>query len=337
MLSIGATGCNIKTKDTQTDGGFFASTDFGENWKQKVFVSQEKSGVRTISSVGTEKMVFDPNDARILYLLTTGSGIYKTINKGEQWYATGLASGTYVDLSIDHRNSNVLYVTQGTKILKSVDAGKTWHDIYIETRAGQKLVAVAVTPEHPDTVYAASTSSMLKSTDYGNTWKLLEWKEPLIKKIFISEKNVNTLFALTTAGLFKSADAAATWTDITIALKQFKGARSIAWIDFNPTTERILLGTSYGILRSTDVGQNWTEIPTLFDFKKVTISTVIEHPDNPDRILFATKNIIQKTIDGGRTWKTLKTVPTGRTINFLINDPETPDSVYLGTKLPPQK
>ncbi|MBI5038038.1 MAG: hypothetical protein HZC01_05050 [Candidatus Kerfeldbacteria bacterium] len=337
-LTIGATGCSITKKQTsQTDGGFYASTDFGENWKQKVFVNKEKNGIRTIASVGTKKMIFDPLTRSRVYLLSSANGIYVSSNRGEQWTPTGLSTGSYVDLSIDYRNNAVLYATQGTKILKSVDEGVRWSEIYTETRPDQKLVSVQVSPTNSPIVYAASNGGILKSTDYGNTWKLLDWTMPAITQLRVSERSGNTLYALTSSGIYKSTDGAQTWNIITDPLKNFPGALKILWFNFDQRNEHIILGTAYGVLRSTDGGSTWNEIPTLFDFKKVPIVAVIDHPNDLNRIVFAVKNVLHKTDDGGLTWKTIKTVGTSRSINYLINDPEIVDSIYVGTQEPPKK
>ncbi len=334
---VGATGCNIKKFDSTSDGGFFASTDFGENWIQKVFVSRTEKGTRTIGSVGTVKMLFDPQDDNKLYLLTEGNGIYVTPDLGAHWVPTSLSSGTYIDISIDYRNPKVIYVTQGSKILKSVDDGKTWNEIYTETRPGQSLVAVQVNPGRSNIVYAATTTGLIRSTDYGTTWQLLDWKTPVITRLVASAEHPGTLFALTTLGIYKSIDGGEEWGVITDPLKEFPGALRILWLNIDVNNEHIILGTSGGIFRSTDGGAVWYEIPTLYDFRKVPIVTVIDHPTDLNNIIFAVRNILLKTDDGGATWKTLKTVPTNRSINYLINDPVTADTLYLGTKLPAQK
>lgn len=337
VILMGANGCTIKKSNSTTDGGFFASTDFGENWKQRVYVSQDKKATRTIAGVGTIKMLFDPVDHNTIYLLTQGNGVYVTSNLGAQWAQTSLSSGTYTDITIDYRNPKVVYTTQGTQILKSVDGAKTWHNIYVETRPGQKIIGVQVNPAQSNIVYAATTTGFIRSTDYGTTWKLLDWSDkPPIQQLVATEPRPGTLYALTTNGIYKSIDGADTWEIITDPLKEYKGALKILWMTIDPKNDTIILGTSYGIFRSSDGGSVWNEIPTLYDFSKVPIVTVVDHPNNGNHIIFAVQNVLLKTDDGGVTWKTLKTVPTSRTINFLLNDPDTPDTIYLGTNLPPQ-
>lgn len=338
VLTIGATGCAItKKQTTQTDGGLYASTDFGENWAQQIFISKEKNGIRTIGSVGTKKMLFDPLVPNRLYLVSSANGIYVSNDRGQQWAPTGLATGSYLDISIDHRNNDVVYTTQGSKILKSVDGGSHWSEIYTETRPGQKIISVQVSTTSSPVVYAASNGGIIKSSDYGNTWKLLDWTKPAIAQLHVSERDGNVVYVLTASGMYKSTDGANTWSIITEPIADLPGALKILWVDFNPKVEHIILGTAYGVLRSTDGGATWHEIPTLFDFKKVPIVAVVDHPNDLGRIVFAVRNVLHKTDDGGQTWKTIKTVGTNRSINYLINDPEIVDSIYIGTQEPPKK
>ena len=78
-------------------------------------------------------------------------------------------------------------------------------------------------------------------------------------------------------------------------------------------------------------------VPTLFDFKKVPISTVVQNPTNTREIMFSASNKLHKTDDGGKTWRVFKTVPTSRSINYLIADPYHQNTVYLGTYRAPSK
>ncbi|MBU0963655.1 hypothetical protein KKC06_01290 [Patescibacteria group bacterium] len=325
-------GCDKKTGTSKTDGGVYKSSDFGENWNQKVFVSEGENGAQTISNVDTNFMVFDPKNKNIMYLVTLGAGIFKSDNAAEKWQATTLNTGTYKSLAIDLLNTNVIYVTEGTKISKTVDGMKTWFDTYIEKRPGQTLISVLVDPFNSNIIYAATNTEIIKSQDYGNSWTLLDWTEPTISQIYISKKNSSVLFAHTSAGIHKSVNGGLDWIRVSDKLKEFdEGSLTFLWVNFDPHTEYFIIGTSAGIFRSLDGGSSWKEIPTLFDFKKVPVRTVVYNPKNLNQIIFSIDNILYKTQDDGRTWTTLKTVATSRIINYLLSDPEDENLIYLGT------
>lgn len=328
------TGCTFKSVNPSNDGGIFSSTDFGQNWNHTISLVQDNTIIGSIGNIDTSYMTFDPQDKNKIYLTTLNQGIYLSLDRGQHWSATTLASGNYLNLSIDHLNTDVLYTTDGASIIKTVDGMKTWHQIYFENRPNQKIVSVLADPFKSSIVYAATTTGIIKSLDYGNTWKLLNWSGPPIRFLGISEINSNTLFTLTTTGVYKTTDGAVIWEDVSNELVDFGIASRINNILFDPKTEYIHIGTATGIFRSLDSGQSWKTIPTLFDFNKISIGAVTYNPSNLNVIIFSFSNILHKTDDGGKTWRTLKTVPTTRIINYLVADPYHDDVVFLGTFRP---
>ncbi len=325
-------GCTKKSA-APTDGGIFKTYNFGETWEQKIFIKKTEKGTRTIGSVATSQIVFDTDHENTFYLISKEKGIYKTINGGDKWTVTGLSSGTYLSLSIDSRNNDVLYATQGTKILKSVDGGTKWNTLYTETRSDQRLVSINVDPYSPKTIMAASTTALMKSLDYGNTWKVIDWSKQKILNFEYSIKNKNVIYIRTNIDIQKSIDGGTSWSVISDDLIEYPGAIKIRYFNFDPLTEDILLGTKYGIVRSLDQGATWEIVPTLFDPAKQTISAVVQNPDNYDAVMFSIKNLLHKTDDGGKTWKVVKTVPTKRTIIYLKADPLHEEIVYLGVTI----
>ena len=339
VLGVAAvlSGCvSLKSSSSLRDGGIFKSVDFGEHWTQKVQLIGGTKALSNLANVDTHFLVFDPKNEGTLYFVSQGAGVFRTTDGGDKWQQT-LAAGTYSSLSIDAHNTNVVYVASDKQIVKSVDGMKSWQTIYLETRPGQKLISVIVDPFEYGIVYAATTTGLIKSFDYGNTWKLLNWQQPQISALYQSNRNTAVLYALTNQGIFKSTNGANDWSNTTTALKQYKGALTIYWVDFDPDRDIMFLGTAYGIFKSTDGGNRWETVTTLFDFKKVPIKAVIHNPDNLNEIIFSVGTILHKTDDGGRTWKTLKSVPTSRLINYLIADPYHKDTVFLGTTKPPKK
>jgi len=334
VRGVSLSACSTKSNNSATDGGIYKSINFGETWTQKVFMSKTSEGTQTISDVSTQYMLFDPVDENTVYLMSQRNGLFKTTNQSDQWSRTGLTSTTKALLSIDTLNNDVLYIVQGKNIVKSVDGGIKWSTIYTESRPGQTLNSVLVDPFKSNIVYAASTTSLIQSFDYGITWELLEWTGSTIYKVYRSEKRPNVFYMWGKTGILVSADGTKTWKNIT---EEFDKKMSILALSFDPKSEDFLLGTKTGIVRSFDSGITWKTVPTLFDFKTVPISTVAQNPVNTREIMFSASNKLHKTDDGGKTWRVFKTVPTSRTINYLISDPYHRDTIYLGTYRAPSK
>ncbi|MDP2683856.1 MAG: hypothetical protein Q8P20_02255 [bacterium] len=338
LLPLILSGCDlIKKSSSGSDGGIFKTTDFGSNWKQKIYISQFEDSTRTIGNVDTNFIIFDPVDEETIYLVTQGNGIYKTTNSAEQWYQTSLNAGTYQSLSIDTRNNDVAYVTDGRSISKTINNFSTWNQIYIENRPTQSILTVIADYYNPSIIYAATSSGIIKSFDYGSTWQLLNWTGLSIRTLYQSNINSNVLFVLTNDGIYKSIDGANNWEKISEGLTSFTGGQNISWMFFDPRTEYIILGTDYGIIRSLNSGLTWETIPTLFEFNKITIKPVVYNPNNPNEYIFAVGNVIHKSDDGGNTWKTIKSIPTTRIVNYIIADPYHDDVIFAGTYLPKKK
>ncbi|MFA6098449.1 MAG: hypothetical protein WCV50_00570 [Patescibacteria group bacterium] len=331
-------GCVLQTsKPVKIDGGVFKSNDFGKSWstKNSILNNGEKTG--NIGNLEIRFMKFDSNDKDTIYLNSSGQGVYKSADGGENWQKTTLTSGTYKSIAINNLNNNVIYVTQGSKISKTVDGMKTWFDTYYEKRPSQNLVSLIADPFDASIVYAATTTGIIKSTDYGNTWELLNWKKPQILNLYLSNINSNTLYAWTNKGLSKSTNAGNDWTDISKGLFKLKKDLRILFINFDPNTEYFFIGTNMGIYKCTDGGNAWEEIPTLFNFKRVPMVPIVYNKNNLNEVIFSVDNILYKTIDGGKFWETLKTVPTSRVINYMISNPSDANIIYLGTKKPQTK
>jgi len=333
LIISGCTSLIKKNPATNPDGGVFKSTDFGENWKQKNLISKTGETASSLNNTNIKFLIFDPETPGIIYLSTEGKGIYKSLDGGEQWTPTKLNSGSYVSLGIDNRNTKVLYLTNGTKIIKSIDGGNDWMDIYVENRPKQKILSVIVDQFSQNIIYAATSSSVLRSINYGNSWELLSWNGTDVSDLNQSIKNGKTLYLLTKKSIFKTIDGGENFTNITQNLSQYKDANTIYWLNFDPRTEFMYIGTGYGILRSLTGGDTWEPVPTLFDFKKIPIKKVIHKPSDIENILFSVDNILHKTTDGAKTWQSLKSIPTSRLINYLALDPFNNDNVFAGTLL----
>lgn len=109
-----------------------------------------------------------PNNHKIVLAATT-SGIYKSTDAGKTW--TQIKSGTFYDLRFKPDNANVIYAC-GTSFQKSTDGGNSFTTISMGTSGVKRL---AVTAANPNYVYVAELSgqafgAMYRSTDAGSTF-----------------------------------------------------------------------------------------------------------------------------------------------------------------------
>jgi len=349
ISSFVLSACNNTKQNTVADGGIYKSTDRGENWQQKVTTQTGDTTNNAISGVSTKFMTFDLENNKRIYLSSQGFGIYRTEDGGDKWNVTTLNTGTYIDLTIDSRNTSVIYVTDGSTVKKTVDDMDNWLTVYIEARPQHKINSVKTNFFNPSIIYATTNKDLLKSTDYGNEWKTIKWdskKNGDISKLYVSHKNQNNIFIQAKNGrIFKSINDGSDWelvyegivnetrTDKKIIEKR---SLSIKNTIFYPEYEYFFITTDYGIVKSFDGGETWEALNTLVPFNSSAIKYATFDPTDVDNIFFTIKNVLYKSEDRGATWKTIKKIKTARYINYILIDLENSKTLYAGTYKAPK-
>lgn len=162
-----------------------------------------------------------------------GIGLYKTIDGGANWSATGLTvAQTDLDYSllrrsfVDPANSNNVIAAGFEGIWLSNDAGASWSN----TLPDRIICDLEMDPNNPQVLYAASaylgllndgTTEILKSTDFGATWTVLNSglaaNEARRMELAIAPSNSNYIYALVVNdiaglhGVYRSTDGGSTW------------------------------------------------------------------------------------------------------------------------------
>ncbi len=216
------------------------------------------------------------------------------------WFSTGpmTLSGRILDIEFHPTNPDIVYVGSASGGLwKSIDNGLTW-----STSTDQLPVlavgGVAVLPSNPDIV--------LIGTGEGNgagVWGV---------------------------GLLKSTDGGETWSETSLdyEVTQSHGFNAI---EVNPATGTILAAARDGLWRSTDDGDNWTQIETgrWYDVKW--------QPESPLRVYAAkaspsgSGNGVKVSTDDGLTFVHAGTgQPGGNLIGKtkITVTPADPDVIY---------
>jgi photosystem II stability/assembly factor-like uncharacterized protein len=149
-------------------GGIYTSTDFGETWSW-ADVGQVISPVIALAS--------DPFSPTVIYAGTgnpesAGTGVWKSIDGGATWFASGFAGLAVSGIAVDRRDSQTVYAVAHGAFYVSRDAGQTWDCIYgadphLEG-IGQNLLYV---PTVPPVFYAYDWRGMVRSTDEGFHWQ----------------------------------------------------------------------------------------------------------------------------------------------------------------------
>jgi photosystem II stability/assembly factor-like uncharacterized protein len=89
----------------------------------------------------------------------------------------------------------------------------------------------------------------------------------------------------------------------------------------------LLMASAYGLLRSTDGGKSWAEIPLLVRPGTSVLACSV-NPKDSREIYLGLGSTLYKSQDGGRNWTTR--LITSNIIRTLAVDPKTPSIVYAG-------
>ncbi len=341
-LSVLTSGCIIKfnsNKDAAGVAGVFKSFDKGDNWVQKnLFL--HSGGVGSIANVNVVNLNFDPSDNRAIYLCSEANGLFYSYDSADSWQKIRqIGDGRLNTVAIDSINKCVIYASFANTILKTVDCGRTWSEIYIDTRIDKTITALAVDSYDNLIVYAGNTAGdILKSVNGGGEWQVVARFESVIKKIMIDPTDTKIIYVPTQKkGIIKTTNGGSEWKEINDGLKQYSGSFEYKNLIFDKSTkDSLLLVAKYGLLKTTDGGDTWEPIPLITPPATTDIYSVAMNPKNNLEIYYTTKSTFYKTTDGGKTWITKK-LPSSASPAYMEVDPQNENVVYLGFFNPPKK
>ncbi|MFN4254959.1 MAG: hypothetical protein ACK4Q5_08155 [Saprospiraceae bacterium] len=250
-------------------------------------------------------LVIKPDDENVLLAGFSAGGIFKTKNKGDDWYPVfddhlNLSIG---DLTFDPRNPNTVYagtgdpnipgtVFNGSGIFKSTDAGETWS--YLGLAEAGIISKVVVHPVEPGVLYAAAMGNpfvrdehrgIYKSTDGGETWARILFVDGQAgaSDLVINSANPNVLYAS-------------------------------FWDRIRSHNESIVAGTHAAIYKTTNDGQTWSKLggglPTGV-WGRTGLAMSEQDPQKIYAIYVDSLSRwpwIYKTTNGGTSWESLNTI-----------------------------
>jgi photosystem II stability/assembly factor-like uncharacterized protein len=326
-------------------------------------------GGRTVGAVG---VVQQPN---VFYIGVNNGGVWKTTDYGRTWKPIfdDQPTGSIGDVVVAPSNPNVLYVASGEGLqrpdlsvgngmYKSIDAGKTWTHLGLDS--AQQIGGLAIDPTNENRVFAAvqghpygpnKERGVYRTLDGGKTWEQVLYKDENTGaiQVTIDPSNPNVVYADLWAGrqgpwenggwngpgsgLFKSTDGGTTWNKLTKGLPTTQ--QGLARIGFaiapsngNRLYAAIEAASQSGIYRSDDAGESWTRISTderLYgrgnDFAELKVD-----PKNAD-IVYDANVVTWKSVDGGKTWSGFRGAPGGDDYHRIWINPNDPNIILIAS------
>ena len=329
-------------------GGVWKSTNGGQDWVPLF----DKEPVSSIGAIAVAES--DPNviyvgtgEACIRGNISSGDGVYKSVDAGKTWKNLGLRDTRHIGRIIVHpRNPEIVFVAAlghaygpnpGRGVFRTTDGGKTWEKVlYKDDKTG--AIDITFAPTNPHILYAAlweasrtpysltsggPGSGLYKSSDDGATWKRLEGNglpKGILGRIGVSVSGAdpNRVYALIEAeegGLYRSDDGGEKW----VRVNDDHRFRQRAWYFTHVFADPKNLDTLYilntGLFRSTDGGKTFTALRAPHgDHHGLWID-----PTNPARLINGNDGGATITIDGGRTWTRQENQPTAQFYHVAVD------------------
>ena len=340
------------------------------------FGSSTFSGLsfRSIGPALTSGRVSDiavhPDNRKKYYLAIASGGVWKTVNAGTTWEPIFDDQPSYSIgcVTIDLNNPLVVWVgtgennsqrsvSHGDGVYKSVDGGKSWTNVGLET--SEHIAKIVVDPRDSNTVYVASQGplwrsggerGLYKTTDGGESWNLvLEISENTgVTDLLMDPRDPDVLIAASyqrrrhvwtlidggpESALYKSTDGGESWDELTGGLPSGDVGRiGLAQAPARPDVVYAIIEAANdagGLYRSVDAGVNWEKRGDYVSGSPQYYQELVVDPHDSDRV-YSLDTWMMVSEDGGSSFERV-----GERFKHVDNhalwiDPEDTDYLLAG-------
>ena len=271
-------------------------------FNSETFSSLELRGISpALRSGRISDLAIHPEDRNTWYVAAGSGGVWKTTNFGTTWGPLFDEQGSYSigSVTLDPSNPSIVWVGTGENssgrhvgygdgVYKSLDGGKSWTNVGLES--SEHIGEIVVHPENGDVVWVAAEGplwssggerGLYKTTDGGDTWRRVLYvdDDTGVTSIEYDPRDPDVLYAATYdrrrkvwallngpgSGIHKSTDGGESWTELTNGLP--KGDMGKIGLAVSPMRPDVVYATieasqeegnnEAGFYRSTDRGASW--------------------------------------------------------------------------------
>ena len=312
------------------NGGVWKTDDAGRTWRP-IFDGQptQSIGAIAVAPSSPDTLYVGSGEGLLRPDLSVGNGMYRSTDGGRTWSHLGLDDAQQIaQLAVDPHDARRVFAavlghpygpSEARGIYRSLDGGATWQRVlYRDADTGGS--AVVIDPGNPATVYAGLWQARL------GPWE---------------DKNE---FNGAGGGLFKSTDGGTTWRRLSNGLPANLSQINLGVAPSRPQRIYATVATAepgdyssaagLGFFRSDDAGESWTRItadprPAL-RIGGGDLAVVAVDATNPD-VLYVASIVTMKSMDGGKTWMSLRGAPGGDDYQNVWVSPDDPRIIALGS------
>ncbi len=242
--------------------GVMKSTDGGTTW----------NNTGNIAANTTNKIVIDPTNSNVVYVAGS-TGIFKTTNGGTSW--TNIRSGNFDDVKLKPGTPSTVYGVTEDEFHYSTNSGTTWNTA-TGLPNGSGRLAMAVTPANNNYVYILSAdggwgyNGVYRSTNSGVSFSARNTNTDVLESnqawfdlaIAVSATDANQVFT-GCLNVWRSNNGGSSFSQLNDWNNPGGNAYTHADIHYLTSfSNRIYCGSDGGIYRSTNGGNNFTDLTT---------------------------------------------------------------------------
>lgn len=329
------------------------SSDGGVEWTSVARATEQK--VSFPSKV--LDVAFHPVDTNRLYLGAKSLGLWTSVDGGTSWKriidSTGFLGerNDVLNIVVASSSPDLLYVSvfqnKTGRVLKSTDGGNSFSEIFFADPERTLVSDMFVDPQNNEHILIVTEQGGVhESRNGGETWRVVKYFDDPLAQLVVNPELPDEFYVVTAKGeIHKTFTGGSTWTNLTgrvrrnagvVRMPTFSEALSgsgqydeIPLLSLDPTDARVLyLGSTSGLLRSTNGGFDWSEIKLPAVGEKGIIGDIAVHPDAGSTFFVGGGSRFSKTTDSGASWKAIA-LPTTAEIKKLLIHPLNPDILFV--------
>jgi photosystem II stability/assembly factor-like uncharacterized protein len=302
-------------------GGLFRSVDGGRSWQPLT------SGLGPYAN--PLSIAVDPARPSQVYAVVQTrqtSGIFVSSDGGLSWRLSSPSALTpaYV-LRADPHQAGVVVGMTTTGLVRSTDAGRSWHPIGPRNLFAGTVVSFAFGSGRPSNLFllvtTLPTSVLEVDGRTGHTARLPTDSGETAEPTAISgdPENPGGVLVGEAAGIRRSVDGGGSWSD---------SSHGMGGLYAGPVAVRGQASLLAGNLRTDDGGVHWTPFHPSFQVEALAVD-----PQDPSTVYAATTKSapgrVWKSIDGGRNWQVSSSDVASGDFASLAVAPRHPDTLYM--------
>ncbi len=341
LISLSLLSASCSFFGSTLPAGVIKSVNGGVDWQFVNTLKNVENG--TLSRSNFSKLDFYPQNRQTIFASSYTDGLFKSEDAGESWSKI-LSKIAVYDFAINPQDPKIIYAAgyyaEHGRVLKTLDGGASWTQIYNEESTLNAARSIALNPQNPNQVIIGTTSgNVIKSADGGNTWQLAKNLKDRINRVLWQNGNIYVLGRA--KGLYKSSGFADNFEDITISLSKVYSASEVVYNAVNPieafnqmfvdhtTPGLIYITTNRGVYKTVDEGRSWQQQSLPVKPEEVEARAIAISKTSSNIVYASVGSTVYKSLDGGTSWQTQRINSAGF-VNYLLVDPELPQIVYGG-------